>query len=63
VDADDRSSSGLVTLDGILGGGFVRQRIHLVEGAPGTGKTTLGLQFLLAGRQAGEKGLYVTLSE
>jgi circadian clock protein KaiC len=63
VDADERSSSGLATLDGILGGGFVRQRIHLIEGAPGTGKTTLGLQFLLAGRQAGEKGLYVTLSE
>jgi circadian clock protein KaiC len=63
VNTDERSSSGLAALDGILDGGFVRQRIHLIEGAPGTGKTTLGLQFLLAGRDAGEKGLYVTLSE
>jgi circadian clock protein KaiC len=63
LDADEKSPSGLATLDSILGGGFVRQRIHLIEGAPGTGKTTLGLQFLLAGRQAGERGLYVTLSE
>jgi len=37
VDADDKSSSGLATLDGILGGGFARQRIHLIEVAPGSG--------------------------
>ena len=61
--ADERSSSGIAALDDILDGGFVRHRIHLVEGTPGTGKTTLGLQFLLAGRQAGEKTLYITLSE
>jgi circadian clock protein KaiC len=63
VDAEETSSSGLAALDSILGGGYARQRIHLIEGAPGTGKTTLGLQFLLAGRQRGERGLYVTLSE
>jgi circadian clock protein KaiC len=53
----------LAPLDAILGGGFVAERIHLVEGAPGTGKTTLGLQFLMSGRDAGEKTLYITLSE
>jgi len=63
VGTDDKSSSGLATLDSILGGGFARQRIHLIEGEPGAGKTTLGLQFLMAGRQAGEKALYITLSE
>ena len=36
MDADDKSSSRLATLDAILGGGFMRQRIHLIEGEPGT---------------------------
>jgi circadian clock protein KaiC len=60
---DKRASSGIATFDDILDGGFVRHRIHLIEGTPGTGKTTLGLQFLLAGREAGERTLYITLSE
>lgn len=60
---DSKVSSGMTTLDAILGGGFVRGRIHLVEGAPGTGKTTLGLQFLMDGRDKDEKTLYITLSE
>jgi len=60
----DTVSSGISLLDGILGGGgFVKRRIHLLEGAPGTGKTTLGLQFLMAGRDLGEKTLFITLSE
>lgn len=59
----DRISSGLPALDVILDGGFVRRRINLIEGTPGTGKTTIGLQFLLKGRQQKEKTLYVTLSE
>src|SRR5512135_2423983 len=59
----DRTSSGLPALDVILDGGFVRRRINLIEGTRGTGKTTVGLQFLLAGRAAGEKSLYITLSE
>lgn len=59
----DKVSSGLEPLDAILGGGFVKGRIHLVEGAPGTGKTTLGLQFLMDGRNKDEKTLYITLSE
>lgn len=59
----ERVSSGLAALDLILDGGFVRKRINLIEGTPGTGKTTVGMQFLLAGRDQGEKTLYVTLSE
>ena len=55
--------TGVDGLDDILGGGLPRNRIHLVEGDPGTGKTTLALQFLLEGVRLGESGLYVTLSE
>ena len=47
----------------ILAGGLPRDRIYLVDGDPGTGKTTLALQFLMEGRARGEVGLYVTLSE
>lgn len=56
-------STGISGLDDILGGGLTPQRIYLVEGTPGTGKTTVGLQFLLEGVTLGEKGLYITLSE
>jgi circadian clock protein KaiC len=59
----NRSRSGAPGLDDILGGGFTPHRLYLVEGAPGTGKTTLALQFLLEGERTGEKGLYITLSE
>lgn len=58
-----RASTGVRGLDDLLGGGLPRDRLYLVDGEPGTGKTTLALQFLLAGREAGERGLYVTLSE
>ena len=50
-------------LDNILGGGFDADRVYLIEGRPGTGKTTLALQFLLEGARRGERCLYVTLSE
>ena len=60
---EGRVSSGLSALDAILDGGFVRKRINLIEGTPGTGKTTVGLQFLMAGRRHDEKTLYITLSE
>jgi circadian clock protein KaiC len=63
LEAKDRASSGLAGLDNILGGGFVRGRLHLIEGRPGTGKTTLGMQFILAGRDSSETVLYVSMSE
>ena len=50
-------------LDDIVNGGLEPGRVYLVEGTPGTGKTTLSLQFLLTGCAAGEMVLYVTLSE
>lgn len=59
----ERAKSGIAGLDDILNGGFPKGHLFLVQGDPGTGKTTLGLQFLLAGIKAGEKGLYITLSE
>ena len=54
---------GVAGLDHILGGGVAPNRLYLIEGMPGAGKTTLALQFLAAGRAAGERCLYVTLSE
>jgi circadian clock protein KaiC len=63
LNGSDRASSGLTGLDDILGGGFVGGRLHLVEGRPGTGKTTLGMHFVLAGRDLDEKALYVSMSE
>ena len=59
----NRLSSGNVELDSILDGGFPENRIYLIQGEPGTGKTTLALQFLMDGGRRGEPGLYVTLSE
>lgn len=58
-----RLKSGSEGLDDILGGGFPTNHLYLLEGDPGTGKTTLALQFLLEGTRAGERCLYVTLSE
>ena len=61
--SDDRITTGVEGLDDILNGGLTRDRVYLVEGTPGTGKTTLSLQFLLDGAARGESVLYVTLSE
>ena len=58
-----RISTGVSGLDDITAGGLEPGRVYLVEGTPGTGKTTLSLQFLMAGRDAGETVLYITLSE
>ena len=58
-----RSPTGIPGLDAILAGGLPKHRFYLVQGDPGVGKTTLGLQFLLEGVRHGEKGLYITLSE
>jgi circadian clock protein KaiC len=56
-------STGIAGFDGILNGGYASNRVHLIEGQPGTGKTTLALQFLLDGAAKGERCLYITLSE
>jgi circadian clock protein KaiC len=55
--------TGVPGLDDVLGGGLPTNHVYLVEGDPGSGKTTLGLHFLREGVRNGEKGLYVTLSE
>ncbi|MBP1474086.1 hypothetical protein J7I44_07230 [Frateuria sp. MAH-13] len=59
----EQASLGVAGLDDVLNGGLTKGCLFLLEGSPGTGKTTLGLQFLLAGRDAGERVLYVTMSE
>lgn len=58
-----RASTGISGLDSVLGGGWARNRLHLLEGSPGTGKTTIALQFLLAGAAQGEAGIYISLAE
>src|SRR3954467_11697527 len=58
-----KAQTGVDGLDDILAGGLRRGRVYLIEGSPGTGKTTIATQFLLAGAEAGERGLYITLSE
>lgn len=58
-----RSCTGITGLDDILCGGLTPNRVYLVEGSPGAGKTTLALQFLMEGLRLGEKALYITLSE
>lgn len=55
--------TGVPGLDAVLGGGLTANRLYVVEGTPGSGKTTIALQFLMAGAQRGEPVLYVTLSE
>src|SRR5687768_11825611 len=57
------ADTGIEGLDDILGGGLARGRLYLIEGVPGSGKTTLAMQFLMAGARRGEPVLYITLSE
>jgi circadian clock protein KaiC len=63
MSTQERCLTGLNGLDVITGGGLPRNRLYLVQGTPGVGKTTLATQFLLEGARNGEKGLYITLSE
>src|SRR3954468_1634432 len=63
VTASPLCETGIEGLDDVLGGGLPRSRLYLVQGDPGVGKTTLAMQFLLEGARAGEKALYITLSE
>lgn len=62
-EAAERMQTGITGLDDVLGGGFPANRLYLIEGDPGTGKTTLALQFLMEGARLGEAALYITLSE
>lgn len=59
----DKAGTGVDGLDDITVGGFARGRLYLLEGSPGTGKTTIAMQFLLDGAAHGERCLYITLSE
>ncbi|WP_053151606.1 ATPase domain-containing protein [Pseudomonas sp. Pf153] len=58
-----KAATGIEGLDDVLSGGLSRGHVFLLEGEPGTGKTTVALHFLLAGARAGERSLYITLSE
>ena len=59
--SETRCATGISGLDEVLHGGLIPQRAYLVRGGPGTGKTTLGLHFLLAGLAEGESALLITL--
>src|ERR1700759_3806502 len=60
---DDVSAMGIAGLDDILCGGLTPYRLYLIEGGPGSGKTTLGMQYLMQGAAQADSVLYVTLSE
>jgi len=63
VGVETKALTGVTGLDDILAGGLSRRHVFLLEGNPGTGKTTIALQFLLEGAKLGERCLYITLSE
>lgn len=63
MSADARVPTGIPNFDAMIGGGFVPQAAVLLRGAPGTGKTTFGLQYLLEGVRCGEPGLFISFEE
>ncbi|MEW6040335.1 MAG: ATPase domain-containing protein [Elusimicrobiota bacterium] len=58
-----RINSGIEGLDNLIGGGFQKDKLYLVSGEPGTGKTILGMKYILYGLENGENGLYITIDE
>src|SRR5215475_638929 len=58
-----KANSDIAGLDHVLNGGWAHNRLHLLEGSPGTGKTTIAPRFLMAGANQGETGIYVSLAE
>jgi len=62
-EAIEKADFGVEGLDDVTAGGLARGRLFLLEGSPGTGKTTIATQFLMAGAREGERSLYITLSE
>ncbi|MBA2466584.1 MAG: AAA family ATPase [Sphingomonas sp.] len=60
---EHKVSVGVPGLDDVLAGGLRKRRVYLLEGSPGTGKTTIAMQFLIEGARQGERVLYITLSE
>jgi circadian clock protein KaiC len=63
VDREEKANFGIAGLDDVTAGGLTRGRLFLLEGSPGTGKTTIATQFLMSGAEKGERSLYITLSE
>ena len=63
AETSSKAPLGVQGLDDITAGGLARGRLFLLEGSPGTGKTTIAMQFLMAGAAKGERALYITLSE
>src|SRR4051812_12431722 len=61
--SSSRVATGIAGLDHVLDGGFPPDRVYLLQGNPGTGKTTVAMQFLMEGRRRGERVLFITLSE
>jgi len=61
--SEDRVTSGIIGLDELIGGGFVKNSVNLLSGETGTGKTIFGLQYIWEGLQKGENGVYISLEE